>query len=190
MMTTALLSRHRDALIMAVVVLTVTGFNLWQHRDAPPLGYNGFTGYGFSFVHPRECTLREAVMYFRMPSYWLGDLQGESQGDEANIVGVVWGKDELGLREFSDQIIVEAKKQNELTDVEDGALMELGGKQVLVRGFNLRSGDVTAPGLTASWASPEGRLFMFYNLKLGRDRVWLMDQMSKMLRSLKTQLPK
>ncbi|HUV33798.1 MAG TPA: serine hydrolase [Candidatus Desulfaltia sp.] len=189
-MKSSLLSRHRDALIMTVVVLMVTGFNLWQHRDDPPLGYTEFTGYGFSFVHPQECTLREAVVYFVMPSYWLGDLQGESQGNAANIVGVVWGASQAGgLRGFSDQIIEEARKQNEVTDVEEGELVELGGKQVYVRGFNLRADSVAVPGLMAGWNSPEGRMFMLYNIKLGGDREWLTDQMAKMLRSLETQPP-
>jgi len=189
-MVSTLLSRYREALIMAVVVLMVTGFNLWQHRDDPPLGYIEFTGYGFSFVHPRECALTEAAVYFIMPSYWLGDLQGESQGNAANMVGIVWGRDnDGGLRVFSDQIIEEARKHNELTDVEEGELMELDGKQVLVRSFNIRSGNMTVPGLIAGWTSPERRMFVLYNLKLGGDREWLMDQMAKMLRSLKTQPP-
>ena len=169
----------------------VTGFNLWQHRDDPPLGYTRFTGYGFSFAYPRDSALREAASFFIMPSYWSGDLQGESVGGGGNIVGIAWSADQAGgLREFSDRIIEEARKRNDVTDVEEGEETKLGGKQVLVRGFNLNMGSVAAPGLMAGWVSPEGRMFMLYNLKSGGDRAWLLDQLAKMLNSLETQPPR
>jgi len=59
---------------------------------------------------------RAAGVYFKMPSYWLGDVQAESQGGSANIVGVVWGAGQAsGLEEFTDQIIEEARKNSDVT---------------------------------------------------------------------------
>ena len=118
----------------------------------------------------------------------MGDLQGESQGDASNIVGIVRGRNQaVGLKVFSGQIIEEASKLHEITDLEEGKQVELGGKQVFLRGFNLRQNNIVVPGLMAGWSDPEGRLFVLYNLKLGRGREWLMDQMATMMKSLKTQ---
>ncbi len=189
-MVAALLSRHRDAVVILFVVALVTGFNLWQHRVDPPLGYNRFNKYGFSFFYPDNCALSEAVVYFKMPSYWFGDVQAESPGESANIVGVVWGAGQAsGLEEFTDQIIEEARKNSDLTGVDEGEYMKLGGKRVLRRRFALTGGGLTVPGLMAGWVSPEGRMFVLYNARVGGDEAWLVNQMRVMLRSLETEPP-
>ena len=176
--------------MIVLVVLVVTGFNLWQHRDDPPLGYIEFNHYGFSFFYPDNCALREAVMYFRMPTYQLGDFQGESPGESVNIVGVVWGAGQAsGLKEFTDQIIEEARKNTEVTIFDEGEQVELGGKQVLVRKFTIDGGGFTIPGIMVGWLSPEGRMFVLYNLKVGEDEPWLMNQMKVMVKSLETEPP-
>jgi CubicO group peptidase (beta-lactamase class C family) len=189
-MAATILPRHRDAAVIFFVVAVVTGFNLWQHRGDPPLGYAEFNQYGFSFVYPSDCALREAAVYFKMPSYWLGDVQGESTGESANIVGVVWGAGQAsGLDEFTDQIIEEARKSNDVTGVDEGEYVGLGDKRVLVRGFTLSGDGFTAPGLMAGWVSPEGRMFVLYNLRVGGDEAWLLSQMKVMLGSLETEPP-
>jgi len=189
-MVAALLSRHRDAVVILFVVAAVTGLNLWQHRGDPPPGYNGFNQYGFGFFYPDNCVLREAVVYFKMPSYWLGDVQCELTGESANIVGVVWGAGQAsGLEEFTDQIIEEARKNSDITGVDEGEYVKLGDKQVLMRRFALTGGGLTVPGLMAGWVSPEGRIFVLYNTRVGEDEAWLMSQMRVMLRSLETEPP-
>jgi len=189
-MVAALLSRHRDAVVILFVVAAVTGLNLWQHRGDPPPGYNGFNQYGFGFFYPDNCVLREAVVYFKMPSYWLGDVQCELTGESANIVGVVWGAGQAsGLEGFTDQIIEEARKNSDITGVDEGEYVKLGDKQVLMRRFALTGGGLTVPGLMAGWVSPEGRIFVLYNTRVGEDEAWLMSQMRVMLRSLETEPP-
>src|SRR4030042_1741647 len=112
-----MLRRHRDTAILLFIVLAFTGFNVWQHRDDTPAGYRLYSSNGISFIYPADCTLREAVIFFRLPSYWLGDLQGESSGEQAAIVGVVWsaGGPE-GLSDFMDTVIGGAGKENEKTE--------------------------------------------------------------------------
>lgn len=189
-MTAAHLSRHRDAVVIFFVVAVVTGFNLWQHGGDSPPGYTEFNQYGFSFFYPDNCALSEAVVYFKMPSYWLGDVQAESQGESANIVGAVWGAGQAsGLEEFTDQIIEEARKNSDMIGIDEGAYVKLGGKQVLMRRFALKGGSLTVPGLMAGWLSPEGRMFVLYNARVGEDEAWLMNQMRVMLRSLETEPP-
>ena len=189
-MTAAQLSRHRDAIVIFLVVIVVTGFNLWQHRGDPPPGYTEFNWYGFTFFYPDNYAMSEAVVIFKMPSYWFGDVQAESQGESANIVGAVWGVGQAsGLEEFTDQIIEEARKNSDVTGVDEGEYVKLGGKQVYKRRFALSGGGLTVPGLMAGWISPEGRMFVLYNVRVGEDEAWLVNQMRVMLRSLETEPP-
>ena len=189
-MATTLLQRHRDTAIILLVVVAVTGFNVWQHMNDTPAGYQQYSGNGLSFIYPADFTLREAVVFFRFPSYWLGDLQGESSGEQAAVVGVVWsaGGPE-GLTAFMDAVIGEARKYNEITDVSADTAQVIGGKEALVRGFKVDVGDVRVPGLVAGWASPEGRTFAVYCLKQGGGDDWCAFQLDRMLRSLTTEPP-
>ncbi len=86
-MTAVHLSRHRDTIVILFVVIVVTGYNLWQHEGEPLPGYTEFNKYGFSFFYPDDCALSEAVVYFKMPSYWFGDVQAESQGESSGVQG-------------------------------------------------------------------------------------------------------
>ena len=182
--------RHRDAAIILVVVVAVTGFNIWQHRGDTPVGYQLFNNNGFSFIYPRECTLREAVVFFRLPSYWLGDLQGESSGEAATIMGVVWEEEQAGgVPTTMDEIIDAASDYYQITGVGFDTATTLGGKQVSVRGFNVIVNEASIPGLMAGWVSPEGRVFVMYCLSPGRGDDWLTFQLSRMMGSLKTEPP-
>ena len=189
-MMAAQLSKHRDALAIFFVVVAVTGFNLWQHRGDPPPGYTEFNRHGFSFFYPDNCPLREAVVYPGTPSYVMGDLQGESSGMSTNIIGVVWGVGQAnGLKEFTDQIMEEARKNSDVTGVDEGEYVRLGGKQAFKRRFALTGGGLTVPGLMVGWTSPEGRMFVLYNVRVGEDEAWLVNQMRVMLGSLETMPP-
>lgn len=189
-MAATLSPRYRDAAIVLVVVVAVTGFNIRQHRGDTPVGYQLYSGNGFSFIYPRECTLREAVVFFRLPSYWFGDLQGESSGETATIMGVVWDTEQAdGVPVFMDMIIDEARDYNQITDVGVDVDLTLGGKQMSVRGFNVYANEVSIPGLMAGWVSPEGRVFVMYCLSPSRGDDWLTFQLSRMMGSLKTEPP-
>jgi hypothetical protein len=183
-------SRYRDAAIMLAVVVAVTGLNIWLHRSDTPVGYQLYSANGFSFIYPRECTLREAVVFFRLPSYWLGDLQGESSGEATTIMGVVWEAEGAGgVPATMDEIIDVASDNNLITDVGVDTETTLGGKQVSLRGFNVHVNDVSIPGLMAGWISPEGRVFVIYCLNPSRGNDWLVSQLSRMMGSLETEPP-
>jgi len=189
-MAADILQRHRDTAILLIAVIAVTGFNVWQHRNDTPAGYRQYSGNGLSFIYPSDCTLREAVIIFRLPSYWLGDLQGESSSQPATVVGIVWGAGgHEGLTAFMDTIIEEARKYNEVTDVSVDAARVIGGKEALVRGFKVGVGGDSVPGLMAGWASPEGRAFVLYCLRQGAGEDWSAFQLDRMLGSLRTEPP-
>jgi hypothetical protein len=172
-MATPISPRYRDAAIILVVVVAVTGFNVWQHRGDTPVGYQLFSGSGF-----------------RLPSYWLGDLQGESSGEAATVMGVVWEAERAGgVPATMDEIIDAASDYYQITDIGVDVDMTLGGKQVSVRGFNVLVNEVSVPGLMAGWVSPEGRVFVMYCLSLSRGDDWLTFQLSRMMASLKTEPP-
>jgi hypothetical protein len=182
--------RYRDAAIMLVVVVAVTGFNIWLHRGDTPVGYQLYSANGFSFIYPRECTLREAVVIFRYPSYWLGDLQGESSEGAATVMGVVWEAEPAGgVPDTMDEIIDAASYYYQITDVGVDAYTTLGGKQVSVRGFSVLVNEVSVPCLMAGWVSPEGRVFVMYCLSLGRGDDYTTFQRSRMMGSLETEPP-
>jgi hypothetical protein len=175
---------------MLVVVVAVTGFNIWLHRGDTPVGYQLYSANGFSFIYPRECTLREAVVIFRYPSYWLGDLQGESSEGAATVMGVVWEAEPAGgVPDTMDEIIDAASYYYQITDVGVDAYTTLGGKQVSVRGFSVLVNEVSVPCLMAGWVSPEGRVFVMYCLSLGRGDDYTTFQMSRMMGSLETEPP-
>ena len=189
-MEATFLRRYRDTAVILLAVMAVTAFNVWQLRDDTPAGYRQYSGNGLSFIYPADCTLREAAVFFRFPSYWLGDLQGESSGEPAVVVGVVWGAGgPEGLTAFMDAIIEEAEKYNEITEVSADAARIIGGKEALVRGFKVDVGGLKAQGLMAGWASPEGRTFAVYCLRQGAGDDWCVFQLDRMLGSLSTEPP-
>jgi len=189
-MATLLLRRHRDTVALLLVVMAVTGLNVWLHRNDTPAGYRQYNSNGITFIYPADCTLREAVVIFRLPSYWLGDLQGESSTGPATVVGIVWGAGgQEGLTAFMDTIVEEAGLYNEITGVGADAARVIGGKEALVRGFNVVVGGVSVPGLMAGWASPEGRVFVVYCLRQGAGGDWCLFQLDRILDSLRTEPP-
>ena len=189
-MATSLSPRYRDAAIILVVVVALTGFNVWLHRGDTPVGYQLFSGNGFSFIYPRECTLREAVVFFRLPSYWLGDLQGESLDGTATVIGIMWEAEPTGgVPATMDEIIDAASDYYQIANVGIDADTMLGGKQVSVRGFSVLVNEVSVPGIMAGWVSPEGRVFVVYCLSLGRGEDYTMVQLSRMMGSLETEPP-
>ena len=44
----------KSILAVLIIVLSLTGINLWRHSDALPVGYETFSGYGFSFEYPNR----------------------------------------------------------------------------------------------------------------------------------------
>jgi hypothetical protein len=189
-MAATFLRRHRDTIIILLVVVAVTGFNIWQHRNDTPAGYRRYSGNGLSFIYPADCTLREAVVIFRYPSYWLGDLQGESSGGIATVLGVVWGADRAsGVPDTMDEILDAASDYYPITDVGIYTDMTLGGKQVSSRKFNALVNDVSVTGLMVGWVSPEGRMFVMYCLGIGRGEDYVIFQLSRMIGSLETEPP-
>jgi hypothetical protein len=189
-MATTIIQRHRDTAILLLVVVAFTGYNVWQHRNDTPAGYRQYSSNGLSFIYPADCTLREAVIIFRLPSYWQGDLQGESSSSPATIVGIVWGAGgPEGLAAFMDTIIEEARKYNEITNVSADAARIINGKEALVRGFNVGVDGDSVPGLIAGWASPEGRTFVVYCLRQGAGEDWGAFQLDRIMGSLRTEPP-
>ncbi|MCW4051157.1 MAG: beta-lactamase family protein [Candidatus Bathyarchaeota archaeon] len=177
----------RGLAAVTLVVLLVTGGNLWNNREAPPLGFTKYSNYGFSFTYPKDLTMVEQMVMDTRPSYWLGDLQGESQQE---VAGIIWGSNEAsGISEFIDLIFELASEQVEFAYIGDDDSMRLSGKDVTLRRFTMSSNGVEVPGLMAGWISPEGRMFVVYNLTPSGDEAWLRDTIATMMKSLETEAP-
>jgi hypothetical protein len=180
------ISINRNYLIALIFALFFTGLNIISHRDEAPLGYSKYEKYGFSLNYPEDCTIHESAIYFKIPTYFFGDLRGETQNGD-KIFGVVWieaGESSLNL--ITDEIIEEAQKMDDIFGVTSGESKNVGEKDVLFRGFNLNSSVTTLHGLLASWESPEGRIFTVYYIEKGRTNQELFNQLKRIVSSFKT----
>lgn len=78
----------RNFLLVISIVVMITAGNLMLSRDSPAVGYNRYTGYGFSIDYSQRMTLREV------------DLEGSGPPtDESGIVQ--WTRQEMELEQFS-----------------------------------------------------------------------------------------
>jgi len=78
----------RNFLLVLIFVGMVTAGNLILSRDSPAVGYNRYTGYGFSIDYSQRMTLREI------------DIEGNASPTDA--IGMVqWTRQEMELEQFS-----------------------------------------------------------------------------------------
>jgi len=64
------LQKHRDMVVIALVVIMVTGANLWMRRGDPPLGFEEYEGYGFTLIVPRGQSVTDSPATFILNGYW------------------------------------------------------------------------------------------------------------------------
>ena len=80
----------RSLLVVFVVVLAVTGGNLWINRGGPPVGYARFEGYGFSIDYRRDMYFTESGLGGGPAYDRSGSIQGTLGTDSLEQFGVMW----------------------------------------------------------------------------------------------------
>ena len=162
----------RSICLIVIVVGAVTGGNLWLNRGAPPLGYERYSGYGFSIEYRKDMFVSTAGLGGGPVSNKSGSLEGRLESAGLEQFGVIW----LTSDAFPSHVPT--------SDPEAAldyifALVELGGTQIACRGelrtsnkddhemlfqyFNITEPRIIIPGIIGAWYCDEDdRILMLY----------------------------
>ncbi|MBN2336823.1 serine hydrolase, partial [Candidatus Bathyarchaeota archaeon] len=183
------LQKHRDMIAIALVVIAVTGANLWMTRGDPPLGFEEYEGYGFTLIVPREQSVSDSPATFILNGYWEGGVQS-NPGDAGIQVGAYWtDSSEMSQPEYIEYLYGFAEDENSGMTHEPIEPADMGGIEVQRSLFTITAGDSTAYGMVAAFTTVEGRLFAVYAVRMGGDRGGAEHLLTKVLTHFGTTPP-
>jgi len=169
-MNSSNLQKHRDMVVIALVVIVVTGANLWMRRGDPPLGFEEYEGYGFTLIVPRGQSVTDSPATFILNGYWEGGVQTVS-GDGGTQIGVYWiDASEMSPAEYLVYLFGVAEDENSDMTHEPIGPATVAGHEVQRSFFEIPAGDSMAHGMVTAFTTEEGRMFAIYVVKLGGDR--------------------
>lgn len=158
----------RSLLIIALVVLAVTGGNLWLNRNAPPVGYTEYSGRGFTIHHPRDMEVSEEGLGSPWPTPDLGMVIGRLETTSLEQFGVIWlsAKMASDLDTALDLVITAAGEDNaEVTELGERETSTINGHETRVSKFTITEPGINARGTIGVWHCDEGdRYLMLYLL--------------------------
>ncbi len=158
----------RSLLIIALVVLAVTGGNLWLNRNAPPLGYVEYSQRGFTIYHPRDMQIYVEGLGQPRPTSDLGVLIGKRETTSLEQFGVIWLSTEMAsdLDEALDLILSAAQEDNaEVTELGERETSTVNSHEMRVSKFTITEPGVHARGAVGVWyCDGDDRYLMLYLL--------------------------
>lgn len=164
----------RSICLMVIVVGAITGGNLWLNRGAPPLGYERYSGYGFSIEYRKDMLVSTAGLGGGSVSNKSGSLEGRLESAGFEQFGVIWLTSEAVPTPFR----MHARDPEAVLEYLF-ASVELSGTQITGRGeiktstkdgheiffqyFNITEPRITIPGIIGAWYCDEDdRILMLY----------------------------
>ncbi len=158
----------RSLLIVALVVLAVTGGNLWLNRNAPPVGYTEYSGRGFTIYHPRDMEVYEEGLGSPWPTSDLGVVVGRRETTSLEQFGVIWLSTGMAsdLDEALDLIFSAAQEDNTLvTEHGERETSTVNNHETRTSKFTITEPGINARGAIGVWHCDEGdRYLMLYLL--------------------------
>jgi len=158
----------RSLLIVTLVVIAVTGGNLWLNRNAPPVGYTEYSGRGFTIHHPRDMEVYEEGLGSPMPTSDLGVVVGRRETTSLEQFGVIWLSAEMAsdLDAALDLILTAAGEDNaEVSELGERETSTVNGHETRFSKFTITEPGINARGAIGVWHCDEGdRYLMLYLL--------------------------
>jgi len=165
----------RNLKSISLVLITVsafTGGNLWLNKDAPPLGYERYSEYGFSIEYREDMIVSTQDFGGRAITNKSGGLQGTLESESLEQFGVFWitpdmlpshmhGRNPKTALDFLFGIA--ALSGTQLTDRGELKTSKKDGHEILYQYFNITESGITIQGIIGAWYCDEDdRIFMLY----------------------------
>jgi hypothetical protein len=162
----------RSLLVVFVVVLAVTGGNLWINRGGPPVGYARFEGYGFSIDYRREMYFMESGIGGGSAFDNSGSIQGTLSADSLEQFGVIW----LARKGLPSHVAPTPEGALDqvfaIIGMGDTQIPERGELRILVKDdrevvyqtFSVLDSGITIPGIIGAWYCEEAGKFLILYL--------------------------
>lgn len=162
----------RSISMIVIVVGGITGGNLWLNRGAPPLGYEIYSGYGFSIEHRKDMFVRTDGLGGGPATDKSGSFQGTLENEGLEQFGVFWITPDAIPNHIR-------PRDSEAALDQLFAIVEMGGTQIAGRGelktsvkdghdvlyqyFNITEQGIIIPGIIGAWYCDEDdRILMLY----------------------------
>ena len=162
----------RSISMIVIVVGVVTGGNLWCNRGTPPLGYERYSGYGFSIEYRRDMFVSTLGIGGGPATDKMGNFQGTLQHESIEQFGVIWitpdmipsnvaSRDSEAALDYIYALI-------EMTGTLFAGRGELktsakDGHKMLYQYFNITESGIIIPGIIGAWYCDEDdRILMLY----------------------------
>lgn len=151
----------RSFIIIAIVVGSVTGGNIWLNRDAPALGFERYSKFGFSFEYPQGMSIREQGLAWEgAPSEVSGVVQGDLMNrNPPEIIGVIWLSfpSAPDLEAVLDETFAQLGEGTEVEDREPLVMSEKDGYEMKYQFFTLIDYGTRLSSVVGIWYDTEAR---------------------------------
>ena len=157
---------------IAIVVGAVTSGNLWLNRGAPKLGYERYSGHGFSIEYRKDMWTTTNGLGGGPATDEAGSFQGTLQADSLEQFGVIWLASDslpthmqgLGLEGALDYVFALIEMQGtQFPGRGEAFTTSEGGHEMLYQYFNITESGIIIPGIIGAWYCDEGdRILMLY----------------------------
>jgi len=159
----------RALITVTIIVITVTSGNLWLNRGGPPLGYQTFDMFGFTFAHPQDAYVNLEGLGMTPLTNDAGVLTVSRPVSGVEQVGVIWLSTELveGPEAALDMIFQEASGSNQVISRGEVLQSTKDGHPIYYVYFTVTDQGVDIPGIMGSWhCTEDGRIFSLYLVNL------------------------
>ncbi len=168
----ALLLSRRSLLSVVVLVVAVTGGNLWIHRGDPALGYARYTGYGLSIDYSQRMNFWESGLGGGPPSQSAGTVQFTNQEGILEQYGVIWVKPGSMSTYFDqtpagalDYVFASVEMSGtQISEMGETRTVTREGRDIVFQTFGVEDSGFTIPGLMGAWYSEEAEKYMILYL--------------------------
>lgn len=159
----------RSLAVVALIVITFTGGNLWIHRGDPPVGYLRFQDFNLQFDYPNDMRLHVEGLGTPDPSEETGTLTVERQGAIMDQAGVIWLSQDMVSSpiEALDLIFIQASGSETVIERGDQITSTKKGHETVIEFFYIADQGFTIPGVIGAWSCDESnRVIALYYLWL------------------------
>ncbi|UCD45815.1 MAG: serine hydrolase [Candidatus Bathyarchaeota archaeon] len=150
-----------------IFVGAVTGGNLWLNRDASRLGYDTYSKYGISFVHPLGVSFRETVEDVDSGVY--GQVQGTYEG-VPEVFGVIWRTSSSPYEPgtFLIEVMTQAQETDDIHDLGPVYASTKDGDEMDYQHFQITETDgALLLGVAGAWYDEKiSRAYLFYYISI------------------------
>ena len=159
----------RSLAVVALIVVTFTGGNLWIHRGDQPVGYLRFNDYNIQFDYPNYMHFYIEGLGTPEPSEEVGSLTVKREGVVMDQAGVIWLSRDMvsSPSEVLDLIFTQASGSETVIERGGQITSTKKGRETVIEFFYIAEQGLTIPGVIGAWSCDESnRVIALYYLSL------------------------